>query len=238
MTFQATSNLNSLTSKAANSDEPLHPRARGSLSSVRTDNIVAMATQGNDGGLPSADFLAQAWYELVDVRRVRKSRREALEAAFRKLGVRPEPWLGAALQAAKGVTRTTKGHHHLYVLVYDGCGEDGLGLGVYVGRSRYKPETRFAKHAAGTSESKSARRFRLGRNGKRHRPIALLPSFFSHLNPLKCEEAKRLEVALVQALLAAGVPSSRVDGPRRYDTKKADHNMREPTQNQNWRIAT
>ena len=144
-----------------------------------------------------------------------------LEALFLKNGVRPEAWIHKARKAAKDVKRTTRGRHHLYVLAFDGCGEDGKGIGLYVGRSRYRPETRFKEHASGLAEKRAARRFRLTRNGAKHRPLALLPSFYAHLNPLTKDEAEMLEVALVEAMIAAGVPASRIGGPRDRSADRA-----------------
>jgi hypothetical protein len=160
------------------------------------------------------DVLVHAWAELVDERKSRKAVRSVLEGQFASFGVRPEPWLGAALKAAQRVERKTRGQHHLYVLVSDGFGEDGKGLGLYVGRTKYRPETRFAQHAEGRADSRSARWFRKDRPGQKHRPLALLPSFFAHLNPLSKAEAELLEMRLVEVLVAAGVPLARVGGPR------------------------
>jgi hypothetical protein len=197
------------TPKVASASSLLRPLMR-----LPATDILAMAQGTSDGARPSLDFLVQAWTELVDERRCRRGLRSELESLFMAAGVRPEPWLGAALRAAQGVTRTTRGNHHLYVLVHDGFDEDGAGAGLYVGRSRYLPKTRFAQHASGLAEKHAARRFRLNRPGTRYRLLALLPSLFAHLNPLSRAEAEVLEVTLVECMLAAGVPSARVGGPR------------------------
>lgn len=200
-------------------DTTINPTA-GSTSKLRpflrhsANEVIDMARDSGDGSVPSLDFLVRAWAELVDERNSRLALRSQLEAFFLAAGVRPEPWLGAALKAAQGVTRTTRGNHHLYVLVSNGFGEDGRGAGLYVGRSRYRPQRRFEQHASGDPRRHAARRFRVDRNGTRHVPLQLLPSFFAHLNPLSKAEAEVLEVALVHALLKAGVPVGRVDGPR------------------------
>ena len=176
--------------------------------------VIDLARDSGERDVPSLDFLVRAWAELIDERNSRLALRSQLETFFLAAGMRPEPWLGAALKAAQGVTRQTRGNHHLYVLASNGFGEDGLGAGLYVGRSRYRPQRRFEQHTSGDARRHAARRFRLDRNGTRHVPLQLLPSFFAHLNPLSKAEAEVLEVALVHALLKAGVPVGRVDGPR------------------------
>ena len=160
------------------------------------------------------DTLVQAWAELVDARNSRRTIKRVLEGQFAQFGLRAEPWLGAALKSAQTVRRTTRGRHHVYVLACDGFGEDGKGLGLYVGETSQLPEKRFAEHASGLGEMDAARQFRLDRKGTKRRPLSLLPSFYAHLNPLTKSEAKKLEVLLVEALVAGGVPSHRVGGPR------------------------
>lgn len=68
-------------------------------------------------------------------------------------------------------------------------------FGVYIGESRYTPEKRLAQHCAGIRASGVVQR----------RGVALLPSLVEHLNPLSRKEAKELEVAMAQALKAAGI---------------------------------
>lgn len=184
------------------------------LIGLRAEQILGISAMLEGKLHRQLDALFEAWAELIDERKSRKPIRAELGAQFLKLGVRPEPWIGNAMRAAQGVKRTTRGRHHLYVLVCDGFDEDRKGLGLYVGRSTCLPETRFAQHASGLEATNAARLFRLDRKGAKHRPLALLPSFFRHLNPLEKAEAEVLEVALVEAMIAAGVPESRVGGPR------------------------
>lgn len=160
------------------------------------------------------DVLFHAWTELVDRRRSRKVVRDQLAERFAAAGTRPEPWLGDAMRAVQGIRRSTTGKHHVYVLVCNGYGDDRQGLGLYVGETWRRIEVRFGQHAAGLRKGNPARDFRLDRVGGRRVPLGLLPSFHAHLNPLIREEARQLEVALVQALLAANVPAARVGGPR------------------------
>jgi hypothetical protein len=181
---------------------------------MSTSEVLTSLQDRKDKADLSLDALVQAWIELKDLRNVRKAKRVLLEELFVHAGAKPEPWFGAALHAARGVTRETKGNHHLYVLMYDGYGEDGLGVGLYVGRSRYTPERRFAQHKSGLAEQNAARRFRLDRPGKKYRPLALLPSFYEHLNTLSVPGAKVLEETLVKVMLLAGVPPDRLGGPR------------------------
>jgi hypothetical protein len=174
------------------------------------------------------DVLFQAWVELVDVRRSRKPVRNLLEQRFALAGTRPAPWIGVAMRAVQAVSRSTTGKHHVYVLVKIGFDEDGKGMGLYVGETWLRPAGRFVQHASGLSEQGAARDFRLDRVGGRRVPLGLLPSFHAHLNPLSREEAKQLEVALVQALLAAKVPAARVGGPRILKANPAQQEHDDP----------
>jgi hypothetical protein len=174
------------------------------------------------------DVLFQAWVELVDVRRSRKPVRNLLEQRFALAGARPASWIGSAMRAVQAVSRSTTGKHHVYVLVCNGFGEDRRGLGLYVGETWLRPAGRFVQHASGLSEQGAARDFRLDRVGGRRVPLGLLPSFHAHLNPLSRDEARQLEVALVQALLAAKVPAERVGGPRVLKAKPAKDEHDDP----------
>jgi hypothetical protein len=97
-----------------------------------------------------------------------------------------------------------------------------------VGETKRRPERRFEQHASGLRSNKAARDFLLDRVGGRRVPLGLLPSFYAHLNPLSRDEAKKLEVALVQALLAAKVPAERVGGPRVLKAKTAQDEHDDP----------
>jgi hypothetical protein len=160
------------------------------------------------------DVLFHAWAELVDQRRSGRALKAQLEERFAAAGTRSETWLGGAMRAVQSVQRTTTGKHHVYVLLCNGYGDDRQGLGLYVGETWRRPEVRFEQHAAGLRKGNPAKDFKLDRVGGRRVPLGLLPSFHAHLNPLSRDEAMQLEVALVQALLAANVPAARVGGPR------------------------
>jgi hypothetical protein len=128
----------------------------------------------------------------VAARSRRRPVRRAIEAAAES-GAEPLPWLDRAREAARAVTRSTRGTHHLYVALVDGYARGGR-FGVYVGESRYRPENRFAQHRAGLRAARTAGRM-----------VALLPSLTAHLNPLSRAEAKALERELADALRAAGL---------------------------------
>jgi hypothetical protein len=168
------------------------------------------------------DFWFHTWMEFVDLRKAGKSARLVLEGRFDTLGVRPEPWFRAAWVAVRSVRGTTKGRHHLYVVLFDGFGPDGKGVGLYVGETSRRPENRFKQHASGLGEQNAARLFRHDRDGRRHRPLAVMTSFFGHMNLPKRAEAKQLEVASVQAMLGGGVPADRVGGPRALATRRSE----------------
>jgi hypothetical protein len=167
------------------------------------------------------DVLFHAWAELVEERRSRKPVRNLLEQRFAAAGTRSASWIGSAMRAVQAVSRSTTGKHHVYVLVKSGFDEDGKGMGLYVGETARRPEKRFEQHASGLRTKRAAQEFLLDRQGGARIPLGLLPSFHAHLNPLSRDEAKQLEVALVQALLAAKVPAARVGGPRVLKAKPA-----------------
>jgi hypothetical protein len=171
------------------------------------------------------DVLFHAWAELVDQRQSGRALKAQLEQRFAAAGTRSETWLGDAMRAVQGLQRTTTGNHHVYVLVCNGFGDDRQALGLYVGETKRLPEVRFAQHASGLEEDKPAKAFKLKRSGGRRVPLGLLPSFYAQLNPLGREEARLLEVALVQALLAAKVPAARVGGPRVLKAKPAQDEL-------------
>jgi hypothetical protein len=174
------------------------------------------------------DVLFHAWAELVDQRQSGRALKAQLEDRFAAAGTRSETWLGDAMRAVQSVQRTTTGKHHVYVLVCNGYGDDRKGLGLYVGETKWRPERRFDQHASGLRSNKAARDFLLDRVGGRRVPLGLLPSFHAHLNPVSRDEAKQLEVALVQALLAAKVPAERVGGPRVLKAKTAQDEHDDP----------
>jgi len=118
------------------------------------------------------------------------------------------PWLAAARSAAWTVTTRTQNtpdaSYNLYVILKMIRSADRLEPGLYIGMTSSTPEERFEQHASG---------IRAGR-GLRQNAICLLPSFYSHLNPLNRSEAEELEPVLANALRrAAGPFAGRIQGP-------------------------
>ncbi len=91
-----------------------------------------------------------------------------------------------------GSRRSAEAHHSVY-LVLLGFADDEYGL--YVGLTGLDPEQRFRNHKAGHKASRWVRRHGIG----------LLPTLYSHLNPLDWDAASRAEVALAEALATTGV---------------------------------
>lgn len=199
-------------------------RGEGGLRPLRemgVQEILALSDLAASFPHAALDVLFHAWMELVDRRRSRMDVRQQLTRRFEAVGTLPAPWMGAAFEAVRRLERRTTGRHHVYVLACSGHGEGRRGLGLYAGQSRYTSERRFGEHLSGLREKRAARDFRLDRVGGRRVPLGLLPSFHAHLNPLSRAEADVLEVALVQALLSAGVPKALVGGPRVLKTSSA-----------------
>jgi hypothetical protein len=108
-------------------------------------------------------------------------------------------WMPAALKAARGLRATTLGasgaKHALYVVLLNDTRTVGR-WGLYVGETSLDPDFRFDQHKTGYKASRHVNRF----------GVRLLPSLFSHFNPLRRWEAVELEPVLAEAFRAAGVP--------------------------------
>lgn len=120
--------------------------------------------------------------------------RQAILAPLQAAGMQAIDWWDKALGASRRVQRTTRGNHHLYVVLLDGFSK-GSQYGLYVGESSKTPEHRFEDHLNGKHAARSVRRL-----GK-----CLLPALYEHLNPLSRQEAKALEPVLAEAFRAAGI---------------------------------
>jgi len=84
-------------------------------------------------------------------------------------------------------------HHHVYVVFLRNPKGDGKA-GYYVGMTGLTPEQRFANHKAGIKSASVVRRF-----GER-----LVPVLYEHLNPMRYEDALRLEGELAESLRKRG----------------------------------
>jgi len=120
----------------------------------------------------------------------------------KKLGIEPVDWLEQAAEITRGFTPKTKGKHNLYIiLLYELKGKIP-GYGLYVGETSKSPANRFKEHA----ERKRNRKGPLFSRIVFKHCKCLLPSLYSHLNPLSRAEAKELEGKIAEALRLAGIP--------------------------------
>lgn len=86
---------------------------------------------------------------------VHRSKARRIRTIFKDAAVQPIPWLKSARECLKILETPDVGHYqgHLYVILIDGYSETNQYYGVYVGSSRYLPETRFKQHKAGINPS-------------------------------------------------------------------------------------
>ena len=127
----------------------------------------------------------------------KKRKSKTLQAVMQPLiaaDVPPIEWWESAVQASQSVQKSTRGNHHVYVVLLDGYQRDSR-YGLYVGESRYTPERRYDNHKAGKHASRHVLR----------KGVCLLFDLFRHLNPLTREEAKDIEVKLAEAFKAVGI---------------------------------
>lgn len=157
---------------------------------MSADELVAVATHA--ASLLDFETLTDCWNILRARSRPRPVRR--LERAVAELQAAPVGWLDVARSVCGRFHRTATGNHHLYAVLLDGFVTKGR-FGVYIGESRYTPESRLMQHLAGVRASGVVQR----------RGVTLLPSLVAHLNPLARQEAKELEIELAGALKAAGI---------------------------------
>ena len=85
------------------------------------------------------------------------------------------------------------GHHSVYVVYLRNPKGDGRA-GYYVGMTGLPPEQRFENHKRGVKAARVVRRF-----GER-----LVPRLYQHLNPMRYDKAKHMEIALADSLRKRG----------------------------------
>jgi hypothetical protein len=141
-----------------------------------------------DNDIESITYL----YEILKTRKRQKFANQ-LARELDKVGLEPVSFLLDARKIAKSIQKTTKGTHHVYVVLLDGYLKNRYGL--YVGESSRKPENRFKVHKEGGELS-----------AKCHKKMTmLLPSLFEHLNPLSRKEGKLIEEQLADAYREFGI---------------------------------
>ncbi len=117
-------------------------------------------------------------------------------------GLHPIDWLDKAAETTYRFTPKTTGKHYLYIILLCGIYGKKPGYGLYVGETSKTPEARYREHAHGERNKKGPLFSRIVY--KYHK--CLLPTLYSHLNPLSRKEAKELEGEIAEALKQEGIP--------------------------------
>lgn len=89
--------------------------------------------------------------------------------------------------------RKAPGHHSVYVVYLRNPRRDGKA-GYYVGMTGLSPEQRFENHKKGLKAARVVKK-----HGER-----LVPKLYAHLNPMRYEKAKAMEVMLADSLRKRG----------------------------------
>ncbi len=119
-----------------------------------------------------------------------------------KLGLEPIDWLEKAAEITGRFIPKTTGKHNLYIILLFELRGKIPGYGIYVGETSKSPDVRFKEHAQRKRNRKGPLFSRVVY--KHHK--CLLPTLYSHLNPLSREEAKDLEGKIAEALRLGGIP--------------------------------
>jgi hypothetical protein len=119
-----------------------------------------------------------------------------------KLGLDPIDWLERAAETTSQFIPETSGKHNLYIILLSGLHGKKPGYGLYVGETSKSPKVRFKQHALAKRNRKGPL---FSRVVYRHCEC-LLPTLYSHLNPLSRKEAKELEAEIAEALRLEGIP--------------------------------
>jgi hypothetical protein len=120
----------------------------------------------------------------------------------RKLGMEPIDWLEKAAEITGSFTPKTTGKYNVYIVLLSGLKGKSPGYGLYVGETSKSPVARFNEHAGGKRNRRGPLYSRIA-----HRHCkCLLPTLYSHLNPVSREEAIELESKIAEALRLAGIP--------------------------------
>lgn len=117
-------------------------------------------------------------------------------------GLHPIDWLEKAAETVLRFTPKTTGKHNLYIVLLSGLHGKKPGYGLYIGETAKSPEARFREHAQGARNRKGPLFSRIVY--KYHK--CLLPTLYSHINPLSRKEAKEFEGEIAEALRTEGIP--------------------------------
>lgn len=161
------------------------------LQPLLSANIVEIGISAAEGGdLETAtyvcDYLAT---------RKRQKNLNSLMRQMKKIGCEPIPFLSDARRITETFQKTTKGTNNLYIILLN---DEKKGFGLYVGQTSKAVKDRFAQHLTGNRKDNYAARC--------HQQMRiLLPSLFSHLNPLSTNEAKAIEKSLIELFKSHGI---------------------------------
>jgi hypothetical protein len=104
-------------------------------------------------------------------------------------------WLPRAYEVTARFTPNRRGRSNLYLVLLDYRDSRAEPFGVYVGMSRYPPAQRFDQHKAGIRSAGAVLR----------RGLEVLLGPTQHLQGIRRVDAVDIEVALAEALSAAGL---------------------------------
>jgi hypothetical protein len=127
--------------------------------------------------------------------RKRQKNLNSLTRQMKKIGYEPIPFLSDARRITETFQKTTKGTNNLYIILLN---DEKEGFGLYVGQTSKAIKDRFAQHLTGNRKENYAARCH-------KQMLMLLPSLFSHLNPLSTIEAKAIEKSLIELFKSHGV---------------------------------
>jgi hypothetical protein len=127
--------------------------------------------------------------------RKRQKNLNSLTRQMKKIGYEPIPFLSDARRITETFQKTTKGTNNLYIILLN---DEKEGFGLYVGQTSKAIKDRFAQHLTGNRKENYAARCH-------KQMLMLLPSLFSHLNPLSTIEAKAIEKSLIELFKAHGI---------------------------------
>ena len=127
--------------------------------------------------------------------RKRQKNLNSLTRIMKKIGYEPIPFLSDARRITETFQKTTKGTNNLYIILLN---DEKKGFGLYVGQTSKAVKDRFAQHLTGNRKENYAARCH-------KQMLMLLPSLFSHLNPLSTIESKAIEKSLIALFNSHGI---------------------------------
>jgi hypothetical protein len=161
------------------------------LQPLLSADIVELGLSAAEGGdLETAtyvcDYLAT---------RKRQKNLNSLTRKMKKIGYEPIPFLSDAKKITETFQKTTKGTNNVYIVLLN---DENKGFGLYVGQTSKAVKDRYEQHLTGNRKENYAARC--------HKQMQmLLPSLFSHINPLSTNEAKTIEKSLIELFKSHGI---------------------------------